>query len=60
MKQENTWVKRALFDGEEAVLYYEKCGLAAFENDEFLKSGIYYEWARLEKEKIEKKELARQ
>ena len=52
--------KRALFDGEEAVLYYEKCGLAAFENDEYLKSDIYYEWARVEKEKIEKKELARQ
>ena len=52
--------KRALFDGEEAVLFYEKCGLAAFENDEYLKSDIYYEWARIEKEKIEKKELARQ
>ena len=47
--------KRAIFDGEEAVLYYEKCGLAALENDEYLKSDIYYEWARLEKEKIEKK-----
>lgn len=52
--------KRALFDGEEAVLFYEKCGLAALENDEYLKSDIYYEWARLEKEKIEKKELAGQ
>ena len=43
--------KRAIFSGEEAALYYEKCGLVALENDNWEKSDIYFEWARIEREK---------
>lgn len=48
----NKRAKRALISGKEAVSYYEKCGLAALENDNWEASDIYFEWARIEREKI--------
>jgi hypothetical protein len=40
-------------ESSEIIRDYERRGLIAFENEEYLKSDIYFEWARIEKEKTE-------
>lgn len=41
-----------VFKGEDAAEWYERCGEIAFENEKYQNSDIYYEWARLEREKL--------
>lgn len=43
--------RRTCMTGNDAATYYERCGLAALERNDWEASDIYFEWARIEREK---------
>lgn len=43
---------------EDAALYYEKAGRAQMEADNWWKSEVYFEWARLERLKMQSNQSA--